>query len=133
MGRIVAGVIGGFFAWMFAWVGIEMLLSALWPASYGAHQAAFQAAIENGGAFTADTTLLLIHLVLVTAVSAIAGWLSVLIARENKRAPLILSVLLLAMGLMKAQMSWAFVPLWYHVAYTTLLFSMALVGARLKK
>ena len=132
MGRIAVGVIGGFFAWMFAWVGSEKLLSAIWPASFGVHQAAFQAAIENGGAFTADTTLLLIHLVMVTIVSAIAGLVSVLIARESKRAPLILSFLLLAVGLMKAAMSWNYVPLWYHVAYTGLLIPMTLLGARLK-
>jgi hypothetical protein len=87
MVRIVFGVIAGFIAWLIAWVGSEKILSAIWP-EFGAHQLAFQAAIENGGQFTADTTMLLTHIVLGSIVSVMSGFLAALIAGENKRAPL---------------------------------------------
>ena len=133
MGRIVLGVIAGFIAWLILWVGIEKTLSAISP-WYGAHQLAFQMAVEKSAAqFTANTTLLLIHIVCGTIVSVIAGFLAALIARESKRAPLILGVMLLALGLVKAVMSWPYVPIWYHVIFTALLLPMALLGGRLRR
>jgi hypothetical protein len=132
MVRIVLGVIGGFFAWSFAWFGGEKILSAVGPQWFGVHQLAFQNAIVNGGQFTADTTLLLTHIVLGLVVSALAGFLAALIAGENKRTPLVLGCLLLAMGVLKAVMSWPYVPIWYHVAFTGLLLPMTVVGGKLK-
>jgi len=132
MARIVLGVIGGFFAWAIAWVGSEKILSAIWPESYGAHQAAFQAAIVNGGQFTADTTLLLIQIVLGSIVSLLSGFLAALIAGENKRAPLVLGFLLGAFGLLKVVMSWPYVPVWYHIIFTALLIPMTIMGGKLK-
>jgi hypothetical protein len=132
MVRVALGVIGGFFAWMICWFGGEKILSAVWPEGFGAHQLAFQAAIINGGQFTADTTLLITHIVLGTFVSILAGFLAALIAGENKRAPLVLAILLLAFGVLKAVMSWPYVPVWYHLIFTGLLFAMTMVGAKLK-
>lgn len=132
MVRIVMGVIGGFIAWMMAWFGGEKLLSAVWPDGFGVHQRAFETALINGGQFTADTTMLVTHIVLGTVVSALAGFLAALIAGENKRAPLVLGSLLLAFGILKAVMSWPYVPIWYHVIFTALLLPMALVGGKLK-
>ena len=130
MVRIILSVIVGFIAWMILWIGSEQILSAIWPVEFGAHQRAFQEAIEKGGPFTADTRMLLIHIVLGTIVSALAGFLAALIAGENKRGPLALGLLLLAIGLLKAVMSWRLVPMWYHFAFTTLLLPMAMVGGR---
>lgn len=129
--RIVLGVIVGFFAWVIAWFGGENILSAIWTA-FGVHQAEFQAAIENGGQFTADSTILLIHIVLASIVSVISGFLAALIARENKRAPLILGFLLLAFGLVKVAMSWPYVPIWYHVLFTAILLPMTIFGGKLR-
>jgi len=131
MVRIVLGVIAGFFAWAIVWFGSEKILSAIWP-EFGAHQRAFQAAIENGGQFTADTRLLLTHIVLGSIVSVMSGFLAALIAGENKRAPLVLGFLLLALGLLKAVMSWPYVPIWYHVIFTALLIPMTIMGGKLK-
>jgi hypothetical protein len=131
MVRIVFGVIAGFFSWIIAWFGGEKILSAIWP-EFGVHQAAFQAAIENGGQFTADTTILLIHIVLGSIVSVISGFLAALIAGENKRAPLVLGFLLLAFGLLKLVMSWPYVPIWYHVVFTAMLLPMTIIGGKLK-
>ena len=132
MARIVFGVIAGFIAWFIAWVGCEKLLSAIWPA-FGAHQLAFQTAIESGGSFTANTTMLLIHIVLGTIVSVMSGFMAALVARETKRAPLVLGFLLLAIGILKMVMSWQYVPIWYHLVFTALLLPMAMMGGRLKR
>ncbi len=128
--RIVLGVIGGFIAWLFVWVGVEKVLSAIWPA-FGVHQAAFQAAIEDGGRFTANSTMLVVHIVLGSIVSVISGALASLIAGENSKAPLIVGFLLLLMGIAKAVMSWQYVPIWYHVIFTAILVPMAIVGGKL--
>ena len=129
--RIALAVIAGFIAWMILWFGIERVISAIWPA-FGTHQAAFEAAIEHGGPFTSDTSALLTHIVLGSIVSVIAGFLAALVAGENRRAPLVLGLLLLAMGLLKAVMSWPLVPAWYHVIFTAMLLPMAILGGKLK-
>ena len=128
--RIVLGVIGGFFAWLIVWFGSEKGLSAIWPA-FGVHQKAFEEAIKNGGQFTADTTMLLTHIVIGSIVSVMAGALAALVAGENSRAPLVAGCLLLAMGIAKAVMSWQYVPIWYHVIFTAILLPMAIVGGKL--
>ena len=130
MVRIVLGVIAGFFAWLIVWVGSEKILSAVWPA-FGVHQRAFEEAIKNGGEFTADTTLLLIQIVLGSIVSVLSGFLAALIAGENTRAPLVLGFVLLALGILKAVMSWPYVPIWYHVIFTAILLPMAIMGGKL--
>ncbi len=129
--RIVLGVIGGFFAWMIVWLGSEKIISAIWPEGFGVHQRAFEEALKNGGPFTADTKVLLTHIVLNPIVSMMAGFLAALISGENERAPLYVGLLLLAMGLLKAVMSWRYVPVWYHVLFTALLFPMAFMGGQL--
>ena len=131
MVRIVLGVIAGFFSWAIVWFGSEKILSAIWPA-FGAHQTAFQAAIEHGGQFIANATFLLVHIVLAAIVSVVSGFLAALIAGENRRAPLVLGFLLLALGLLKAVVSWPYVPIWYHVIFTAILFPMTIMGGRLK-
>lgn len=130
--KTVLGVGAGFFAWLILWFGAEQILSAISPEEYGVHQRAFQAAIENGGPFTANTTLLLVQIVLGSIVSVASGFLAAVIARDNKRAPLILGFLLLVLGLLKAVMSWPYVPIWYHVIFTALLLPMTLMGGKLK-
>ena len=130
MVRIALGFIAGFFAWSIVWVGSEKILSAIWPEGFGVHQRAFEEAVKNGGRFTANTTLLLTHIVLASIVSVLAGFLAALIAGENKRAPLVLGFLLLALGLLKAVMSWPYVPIWYHVIFTTLLIPMTILGGK---
>ena len=128
--RIVFGVIGGFISWIMVWFVSEKGLSAIWPA-FGVHQKAFEEAIKYGGQFTADTTMLLTHIVTGSIVSVMAGSLAALIAGENSRAPLFVGILLLLMGIAKAVMSWQHVPIWYHVIFTAMLLPMAILGGRL--
>jgi hypothetical protein len=128
--RIVLGVIAGFIAWLIVWVGSEKVISAIWPA-FGVHQRAFEEAIKNGGQFTADTKMLLTHIVMGSIVSVLAGALAALIAGENARAPVVLGFVLLALGILKAVMSWQYVPIWYHVIFTAILLPMAIIGGKL--
>jgi len=131
MVRIALSVIAGFVAWLVVWLGSEQALSAMWP-EFGTHQKAFEAALKDGGQFTADPTMLLTHVVLGGIVSVLAGFLAALIAGENTRAPLVLCIVLLALGLLKAVMSWKYVSLWYHVSFTAVLLPMAMLGGRLR-
>jgi len=132
MMRIALGVFGGFVAWLVVWIGAEKIFSAIWPAWFGAHQVAFTAAIKSGGPFTADTMILVMQIVLVCFASVVAGFVAARIARENKRAPLILGIVLLAFGLLKVTMSWQFVPVWHHVLFAALLIPMTIAGGRFK-
>ena len=131
MVRIALGVIAGFFTWIATWLLSETILSAIWP-EFGTHQAEFQAAVEFGDPFAAKTTILLVHIVFALAVSLVSGFVAALVAGENKRAPLILGFLLLAIGLLKAAMSWPLVPVWHHVIFTAVLLPMAVLGGKMK-
>ena len=62
----------------------------------------------------------------------IAGFVAALVAGDSNRGPLIVGVLLLAVGLLKAAMSWAYVPVWYHLLFTAVLLPMTLIGGRPK-
>jgi hypothetical protein len=128
--QLIFGVVAGLVAWFIGWFGSEKLLSAILPDAFGTPQQAFQDAITNGGQFTADTRLLLMHLVIVSIVSAVSGCLAALVASGNPQAPVILSLLLLAMAIAKAVMSWSYVPIWYHLAFTVLLIAMTIIGGR---
>jgi hypothetical protein len=128
--RIVLGAIVGFFAWLIVWIGSEKIIGAIWPA-FGVHQRAFEEVVKNGGQFTAETTMLLTHIVLGSIVSVMAGSLAALIAGENSRAPLVLGFVLLALGIVKAVMSWQYVPIWYQVIFTAILLPLAIVGGKL--
>jgi hypothetical protein len=128
--RIVLGVIAGFISWLVVWIASEKILSAIWPA-FGANQKAFEEAVKNGGEYTADTTMLLTHLVLGSVVSVMAGIFAALIDRENTSAPMVVGILLLALGLLKASMSWRYAPIWYHVIFTAILLPLAIIGGKL--
>lgn len=133
--RIALGVIAGFIGWILVWFGSETILSVLWPA-FGKHQAAFQEAIELGpraSGFIPDPTFLIVHIVLALIVSLLAGSLCALVAGENKKSPLVLGSLLLALGVLKAFMTWPLVPAWYHVIFAALLLSMTLLGGKMKR
>jgi hypothetical protein len=70
--------------------------------------------------------------VLASIISAVAGLVAALVAGGNKRAPFIAGILLLAVGLLKAVMSWSYVPVWYHVLFTAVLLPMTILGGKLR-
>ncbi len=128
---IFLGVIAGFFGWVILWVTLEKILCALWPTGFGVHQRAFEEALTKGGPFNANTRMLVIHIILCCLVSMSAGFLAAWISGDTSIALLVLSALLLALGILKAVMSWSYVPLWYHVIFTALLVPMAILGSKL--
>jgi len=132
MVRVVLSSIAGFVAWLLLWFAGEAFFSSIGPDWYGVHQQAFESALIEGGEFSANTTLLLIQIVLASAASMISGWLAAMLSRENKRAPLLLGVLLLVLGLMKVVMSWSYVPIWHHVVFLALLIPLTLKGGQIK-
>lgn len=133
MVRIILGIVVGFIVWSIIWLGSEQVLSTIWPKWYGTHQLAFEAAVSNDSPFTADTTILLMNVVRGSIISVMCGFLAAVIAGENRRAPVILGLLLVAFGLLIVFMSWSYVPLWYHVIFTALLIPMTILGGKLKK
>jgi hypothetical protein len=128
--RIFLGAALGFFAWLIMWVVSEKIISVVWPA-FGEHQRAFQEAITNGGEFAYETGALVTHIVLGLLVSAAAGYIAAVVSGESTRAPMFAGILVLAMGVAKAAMSWRYVPVWYHIVFTAILLPLAIVGGRL--
>ena len=128
--RLVLGVFAGFIGWLIVWVGVEKTLSTAWPA-FGVHQKAFEDAVKNGGAFTYDNTMLATHIVVGSIIAVAAGYAAALIAGDNSQAPLIVGILLLLLGALKAAMSRQYVPLWYNIIFTLILVPMAILGGKL--
>lgn len=133
MGRIILGAIVGFLVWSVIWVGSEKAMSAIWPDWYGVHQVAFEKAVTEGGDFTPDTAILIMNILRGALLAILAGFLAAVIARENKRAPLILGVLLVAFCAMIMSMAKSYVPLWYMIIFTLVFIPMAIIGGKLKK
>lgn len=133
MGRIIFGAVAGFLVWSVLWVGTEKAMSTIWPDWYGVHQAAFEKAVTEGGDFTPDTTILVMNVIRGALLAMLCGWLAALIARENRRSPLTLGILLAAFCVVIMSMSMSYIPLWYPIIFTIVLIPMAMVGGRLKK
>ena len=131
--KIVLGVIAGFVAWSILWVGSDQVLMMASPSWYGAHQLDFALAMANQEPFAADTTILIMHVVRSIIISIMSGFLAAFIAGENRRAPLILGVLLLLFGLMVEVMVWNYLPAWYHLIFLALLVPMTMLGGKLKQ
>lgn len=131
--RIILGVVAGFIAWSIIWVGSDQVLMSLSPGWYGDHQHGLQAAMVNQTSFTADSTILLLHLVRAAIISVMAGFLAAVISRENRRAPLILGVLLLLFGIAVQAVAWSYLPIWYHLIFLGMLIPFTVLGGRLKR
>jgi hypothetical protein len=62
----------------------------------------------------------------------LSGFLSSFVAGENRKAPLVLGILLFAVGLMVEILVWQYLPIWYHIAFLLILIPSSLIGGRLK-
>jgi hypothetical protein len=132
MARIILAVIVGFFAWSVMWIGSDQVLIMLSPGWYGAHQLGFAQAMEVGSPFTADATILAMHIVRAIIISLLSGYLAAVIAGENRKAPLWLGVALLLFGLAVEIAAWNYAPAWYHLIFLALLIPVTVLGGRLK-
>jgi hypothetical protein len=130
--RIVLGVIAGFIAWSVLWIGSDQALISFAP-WYGIHQLDFQIAMFNQTSFTADTAILLMHLIRAVIISIMAGFISAVVADENRKAPLGLGTLLLIAGVFVEAMAWNYLPIWYHLVFLVLLIPMTILGGKMKQ
>ncbi len=131
--RSFIGAIAGFVVWSVLWIGSDQVIMSLSPDWYGTHQLAFERAITNGAPFSPESSILLLHLVRSIVISVLSGFIAAIAAGENRRAPFILGILLLLVGIMVEAMAWNYLPVWYHVVFLALLIPAAIVGGKLKK
>jgi hypothetical protein len=132
MVRLILAVVAGFAVWTILWLGSDQVLINASKDWYGAHQYAFETAMLNATPFTPDTTILLMHLARSVIISLMAGFLAAVVARENKKAPLALGIVLFLFGLMIQIMAWNYLPIWYHAIFLLLLIPMTVIGGRLR-
>ena len=131
--RTILAVIVGFCVWSILWVGGNELFKILSPGWYGASEDAFMKAMANKEPMTADSIILLIHLGLSVIVSFISGYITALVAGENKRSPLSLGVVLLMVGVLVEAAYWSYIPVWYHLVFLVLLIPVTVAGGRLRR
>ncbi len=132
MGRIILGVIAGFVLWSILWLGTDFAMGAA-MSWYAQHQADFQRAMLTNGTFEPNTTILLLNIVRALLISIAAGFVAALIARESRRAALILGILLLLFGIMVQVIAWRYLPVWYHLVFLALLIPATVLGGKLHK
>ena len=133
MVRIILGVVAGFVGWTILWLGSDQVLSTLSPGWYGVHQIRLENAGFNDTPFTADTAILLVHLVRSVIISLMSGYLAAVVANEVKKTTLILGVLLLAFGIFVQVSVWNLMPIWYHFLFLFLLIPVTMLGGKLRK
>ena len=119
--RTILGIIVGFLVWSILWVGFDALLRAIWT-SYD----------ESAKAMTFSSAMLIMPLVLTALVSIVSGFVAANISRENSKAPWILGVLLLIVGIFVQLSVWDKIPLWYHFAFWVLLVPMTVFGGSMR-
>lgn len=133
MVRIILGVIAGFIAWSIVWLGSDQVLQAVWPNWIGAYAQSGEKALINNTDFVPDASIALIHLARSIVTSLIAGFITALIAGENRRSTLILGIILLLFGAAVEIFAWKLAPAWYHIIFLILLIPMTIAGGRLRK
>ena len=131
--KIVLGVVAGFVAWSILWVGSDQVLMMASPNWYGAHQLGFERAVTNQEPFSADSTILIMHLFRNAIISIMSGFLAAFVAGENKKSPLGLGIILLIVGVLVEAMAWNYAPAWYHIVFVLLLVPMTIIGGKLKQ
>jgi hypothetical protein len=132
MVRIILAVIVGFFVWTILWLGSEQVLSILSPDWFGAHQIAFEKASFNREAYTLDSTILVVNLFRGILITIITGYLTAIIAGENKTSTLVLGFCLLLFGLFVVFVTWSMIPIWYHALFSLMLIPLTILGGRLR-
>lgn len=130
--KIVLGVIAGFVAWTIIWVGSDQVLMLVSPKWYGAHQLEFERALVNQEPFAPFPSILLLSLLRAAVISILSGYLAAFVAGENRKSPLALGILLLAVGIAIQSSIWNYLPIWYHLVFLILLVPATIFGGRLK-
>lgn len=119
--KIILGVIAGFIVWSILWVTADAILRMI-STTYE----------ESARTMNFTSTLLIVPLVLTAIVSIISGFIAAVIAKENRKSPMILGVILLIVGVFVQMGVWEQIPLWYHLTFWILLVPMTVLGGKLK-
>ena len=131
--RIILGIIVGFIAWSIVWIGSDALMQSFSPTWWGAQKDAMQLAVANNESYRTDTLISIIDLVRSVVASVMAGFLTAVIAGENRRSTLILGVILLAVGIAVQWHLWNVYPVWFHPVFWILLIPATILGGKMKQ
>ena len=131
--RIILGIIVGFIVWSIIWVGSDFMLQSFSPTWWGAQKEAMQLAVVNGDAYRTDTTITIVDLFRSVIASIMAGFMTAVVAGENRRSPLILGMILLAVGIFVQWHLWNVYPVWFHPIFLILLIPATVLGAKMKQ
>lgn len=117
MGRAIAAVVAGFLLWTVLWLGFGAAMGAMMPEAAAPGQPVTSSAV------------LLTFLVYSVLISAVSGWVCAAIAGPMPmKAVWILALILLAVGAAVEIAGWALTPVWYHLAFLTLLLPATVSG-----
>ena len=131
--RIILGIIAGFIAWTIIWIGSDALMQSFSPAWWGAQKNAMELAVANNESYRTDTLITIIDLVRSVVASVMAGFLTAVIAGENRRSTLILGVILLIVGVAVQIYVWNIYPVWFHPVFWILLIPATILGGKMKQ
>lgn len=131
--RMIFGIVAGFVVWTIMWIGSDQLFRIISPEWIGAQQDAIELAIANSEHYMQEPTLLFIHLSRAILISIFSGFVASFVASENFKTPLILSIVLLAFGLLVQITFWHYFPLWFHIVFLAVLIPTTLFGGRLRE
>jgi hypothetical protein len=129
----ILGIIAGFVVWSVLWVGSHTLFAVISPNWFGKMNSDIAEAASKGLGYQVDSTILILILIESLIISILAGFLTALIAQENKISTIILGVLLLLFGILVQVSIWHYMPLWYHFLFLFFLIPMAVLGGKLRK
>ncbi len=122
--RITIGLVVGFIVWTVLWLGSDALMGMI---------PTFTLTADADGSFTnIPTNYLIIKLVLSVIFSIIAGLIAATISKETTKAPLVLGVALLIVGIFFQFGTWNLLPLWYHMIFLIFLLPAAMFGGKLR-
>ncbi len=109
------------------------MLQSFSPAWWGAQKQAIQLGVYNNESFRTDTIISVLDLARSILASIMAGYLTAVVAGENRRSPLILGVILLAVGIFVQWHLWNVYPVWFHPIFLILLIPATVLGAKMKQ
>jgi hypothetical protein len=131
--RIILGIIVGFIVWSIVWVGSDQFLHSLSRDWYGAEKDKIVLAIANNESLNLDAVVVIIDLVRSIIASVMAGFLTAMVAGENRKSTLILGIILLIVGVAVQIHLWKVYPIWFHLIFWALLIPMTILGGKLKQ
>lgn len=119
--RTTLAIVAGFLLWSALWVGGHQAAVAAFPSWY------------EGEGIPSGTALFAGYLAFSVVCSYLSGWLTSKLAAQESRAPLLLGLLLLLVGIGVQASVWSREPLGYHVVFLALLVPVTLAGGRRRK